>query len=57
MTSKTETCNPTTDQIRAAWVQKRWGHLKMLRGESIEEFNRWLQVELQKARDSVWDVA
>lgn len=40
---------PTTDQIRAAWIQKRWDHLKILRGDSIEEFERWFSSEIEKA--------
>lgn len=51
----TDTYNPTTDQIRAAWVQKRWDHLKMLRGESIEEFNGWLARYRESVIDEVED--
>lgn len=40
---------PTTEQIRAAWIQKRWDHLKMLRGDSIEEFDRWLALIIEGA--------
>lgn len=52
------TWTPSTEEVRNCYIDSVESHVEPTnREELVAEFNRWLQGELQKARDSVWDVA